>query len=146
MDDITTRTIIIAVNIFITIAIVSLVTITFFQMKEIYGVVATTDTSIYNKFDDIYSMYHGKEETGIGLLNALKKYEDSKEQKVIITYNGYQEVRNELKENEREVVKLKELMKQGKDYNFEDRYNVTVSEIDNEILNIDFSRVIQVKK
>ncbi len=146
MDDITTRTIIIAVNIFITIAIVSLVIIMFFQMKEIYGVVATTDTSIYNKFDDVYSMYHGKVETGIGLLNTIKKYEDQTDNQVIIKYDGYQEIRDNLENDEREVVKLKELMNEGKEYSFEDKYNVTVSDGEDGTVIIDFNRTVQIKK
>ncbi len=146
MDDITTRTIVIAVNIFITITIVSLVIIMFFQMQEIYGIVATTDTSIYNKFDDIYSMYHGKAETGVGLLNTLKRYEEQPDDQVIITYDNYQEIRSKLGENEREVVKIKELMTEGKDYNFEDKYSVTVSDGEDGTVIIDFNRTVQVKK
>lgn len=146
MDDITTRTIIIAVNIFVTIAIVSLVIIMFFQMKEIYGVVATTDTSIYNKFDDVYSMYHGKVETGIGLLNTIKKYEDQTDKQVIIKYDGYQEIRDNLENDEREVVRLKELMSEGKEYSFEDKYKVTVSDEEDGTVIIDFNRTVQIKK
>lgn len=155
MDDITTRTIVIAVNIFVTIAIVSLVIVMFFQMREIYGIVATTDTSIYNKFDDVYSMYDGKVETGIGLLNTLKKYEDNKDVEVIITYpnssNIREEIANEnsnLSENEqiREVTYLKDLMKNNKTYNgltyrYEDKYNVTVSNGENQTVIIHFERI-----
>lgn len=145
MDDITTRTIVIAVNIFITITIVSLVIIMFFQMKEIYGVVAKTDTSIYNKFDDVYSMYHGKVETGIGLLNALKKYEDSTDGQVIIKYTGSDNIRKNLGPDEREVVRLKELMQKNKTfagikYRYEDKYDVTVTYEENGSITIDFNK------
>lgn len=147
MDDITTRAIVIAVNVFITITIVSLVVIMFFQMREVYGLVATTETSIYNKFDDVYSMYHGKVETGIGLLNTLKKYEDNNDPQIKITYDGYEQIRGKLNENEREAVVLKEKMNKRDGYSFEDKYNVTVSEDEDEPekIIIDYNRVVQVK-
>ena len=142
MDDITTRTIVIAVNIFVTIAIVSLVIIMFFQMREIYGVVATTDTSIYNKFDDVYSMYHGKVETGIGLLNTLKKYEDNNDTQVII--------REYVQANEkREVTYLKDLMKKnethkpggGHKFRLENKYDVIVEDNDDQTVTIRFQSI-----
>lgn len=147
MDDITTRTIIIAVNVFVTVAIVSLVIVMFFQMQDIYGVVASTDTSIYNKFDDVYSMYNGKVENGIGLLNTLKKYEDYKKQDIIIKYPKREEVLDDIKIlNIREVEFLKDLMKNQKSYEglnfkYEDRYNVVVTENDNGQAIIEYQRM-----
>jgi len=102
VDDISTRTIIIAVNIFITITIVSLVIVMFSQMGEIYGVVAETDTSIASRFDDIYSMYHGKVESGIGLLNTVKRFADDAEYdkygKIIINYTDDTYIREAIEE------------------------------------------------
>lgn len=146
MDDITTRAIVIAVNVFVTIAIVSLIIVMFFQMKEIYGVVVTTDTSIYNKFDDVYSMYHGKVETGIGLLNTLKKYEDNNDTQVIITYPNSANIRDEIKNKIREASYLKDLMQNNKEYKgikyrYEDKYNVTVSDEENGTVIINFERI-----
>jgi len=153
VDDITTRTIVIAVNIFVTIAIVTLLITMFLQMQEIYGTVVETDTSIYNKFDDVYSMYNGKVETGIGLLNTLKKYEEQPDEKVIIKYPDSDIIREyidyeNLYETEekniiREVVYLKELMKKEKvhsynekrgthEFRLENKYNVTVFENEQE--------------
>lgn len=155
MDDITTRAIVIGVNVFVTLAIVSLVIVMFFQMQEIYGVVASTDNSIYNKFDDFYSMYNGKVETGIGLLNTIKKYEDSNDKQVVITYPNSNKIRDEItnknlnlsEENKiREATFLKDLMKENKTYNgteykYEDKYNVTVSSEDNNIVTINFQKI-----
>lgn len=152
MDDITTRAIIIAVNIFVTIIIITLLTTMFFQMQDIYGVVIQTDTSIYNKFDDVYSMYNGKVETGIGLLNTLKKYEEYPDSQVIIKYPDESIIREyiegfNLYETEdrqiREVVYLKELMKAEEvhsqdekrgthKFRYENKYNVTVFENEQE--------------
>ena len=147
MDDITTRTIVIAVNIFVTIIIISLLVTMFFQMKNIYGAVAKTDTSIYNKFNEVYSMYHGKVETGMGLLNTLKKYEENTEIKITITYDGYEEIREKCKnEAKREVDELRKLMEKGTNYKFEDKYNVTVTNSEDGTVIVDFDRTVEAKK
>lgn len=139
MDDITTRTFIIAVNIFVTLTIVSIIIVMFFQMQDIYKVVSSTDTSIYNKFDDIYSKYNGKTVTGIGLLNALKSYESNTEYKVTIDYTDSKLIRNTLKESQREVEVLKAEMEKTKNnkksyFRYEDKYNVTVTEENGDFL------------
>lgn len=142
MENITTRTVVIAVNIFVTITIVTLVIVMFFEMQQIYGIVGSTDNSIYNKFDDVYSMYNGRIETGIGLLNTLKKYEDNNDSQVIITYPNSDNIRTEIENRNknssqsnqlREVEYLKDLMQTNKQYNgltyrYEDKYDVIVSE------------------
>ena len=154
MDDISTRTIIIAVNIFVTLIIVSIIIIMFGQMRNIYGVVGTTDTSIYNTFDDVYSMYHGKKVTGIGLLNAIKKYEDNT-QNIEVKYTGSSSVKEWTSNNNaREVDVLKGIMEKEKeylslhlgDYNYEDEYTVIVEEENNEeennnVIIIDFEKI-----
>lgn len=147
MDDLGVRAVIIGVNIFVTLTIVSLVIIMFFQMGNIYGMVASTDTSIYNKFDDVYSIYHGKVESGIGLLNTIKKFEQNPDQYVVIEYPGYQEVRDYLNgilnDSTRESVYLKQLMSGDENnpnistkYKYHDRYNITVEERDNGVVAI----------
>lgn len=150
MDDIATRTVIIGVNIFVTITIVTLVIIMFFQMQDIYGVVARIDTSLYNRFDDVYSMYHGKVETGIGLLNAIKRHEDNNDYLVVIQYPGSQQLRTEIEEynidksdneKKREATELKKLMEQGKQYRYEDKYDVTVSEGQDGMLIVEFIKI-----
>lgn len=134
MDDITTRTFIIAVNIFVTIAIVSIIVVMFFQIQNIYKVVASTDTSIYNRFDDIYSKYNGKTVTGIGLLNALKSFEESSDSEYVsIDYTDSADIRKDLTKDIREVDLLKKQMEENKDkekgtFKYENRYSVTVTE------------------
>ena len=164
MDDVAVRTVIIAVNIFVTITIVSLVVIMFFQMGEIYGTVASTDTSIYNKFDDIHSIYHGKVESSIGLLNAIKKFEENKDANVILTYPRYDKVREEVKaynegrqdENKmRESTYLKFILEKDTErlqslevtntlksyYKYEDRYEVTVEEHSDGIIEDKYTKI-----
>lgn len=127
MDEITTRVVVIGVAIFVTLSIVTIVIVMFFQMQEIYGIVATTDTSIYSTFDNVYSMYNGRTMTGLGLLNTIKKYEDKSQQKVLIKYPGSAEVKKYIEDTgSREVVYLKSLMEIGKQYKYETKYNVTV--------------------
>ena len=152
MDDMTTRVVIIGVNIFVTLTIVSLIIIMFFQMQDIYGLVDKIDTDLYSSFDDVYSMYDGKVETGIGLLNAIKKQEDIKNNNVIIKYPKSDKLREEIEnynldKNEnnkkREATELKKLMEQQKIYDgeifrYEDKYSVTVSEGQNGTLIVEF--------
>lgn len=156
MDDLGVRTVIIGVNIFITLTIVSIVIIMFLQMGEIYGLVANTDTSIYNKFDDIYSIYDGKVESGIGLLNTIKKFEENPDTYIVIEYPDSQNIRiaaagikDPASNNQmRESVYLKKLMlgeltnpNISTKYKYEDRYNVTVEQRDNGILVIRFTKI-----
>lgn len=154
MDDISTRAIIIGVNIFVTITIVSLLIVMFSQMGEIYGLVSTIDTSISSRFSDIYSMYHGRTETGVGLLNTIKTFEEDNEYQVVIRYPGDEAVREKLandnigrdeQEQKRESQYLKELIInntsiKGFTYEYEDRYDVTVYETEEGILEINFVR------
>ena len=156
MSDITTRTIIIGVGLFVTLTIVGLLVGMFGQMREIFGMVNKTDTSIKSQFEDIYSMYNGKVESGVGLLNTIKKFEDEKSwikinypQKNIITshmesyYIAYGK-------SLREAVCLKGLMENNKCYDrnlntapikYEDKYIVSVEVIEGGITQINFSKV-----
>ena len=154
MDDITTRTVIIAVNIFVTITIVTLIILSFFKLQDIYGLVRKTDTSIYNTFDNVYSKYNGKVVSGIGLLNALKSQEDSNEA-IVISYTGSNIITEELSKinanknddvKQRESAYLKQLMEEGKEYNYEDKYKGTVHENDDGKIVVDFERITKIAK
>lgn len=155
MDDITTRAVIIGVNIFVTITIVSLIIIMFFQMQDIYGLVSKTNTDLYSSFDDVYSMYDGKVETGIGLLNAIKRHEDNNDYRVIVKYPKSDKLREEIEnynidkqedEKKREATELKKLMEQneiydGEIFRYEDKYSVIVSEGQNGTLIVEFTKI-----
>lgn len=156
MDDSTTRVVIIATNIIVTMVIVTLIVLSFSQMKEIYGMVNKTDNSIYNKFNDIYSMYNGRVESGIGLLNTLKKYEEAEDEQIVIMYPNATEIRSEIKglnetrvryEQIREATYLKDMMKNNKTYNgitykYENKYNVTVTNGTNGKIIINFEKIV----
>ena len=148
MDDITSRTVVIAVGIFVTLMIITMLILTFTKMKDIYGTVSTTNTSIYEKFDDIYSMYNGKEENGLGLVNTIKKYESDTENKIIVNYpNKEAIVEKALSRGLRESEYLKSVMEKnengeqekinGIELRYQDKYRINVSE-DNEYKYINF--------
>lgn len=142
MDDITTRTIVIAVNIFITLAIVSVVIMMFFQMQDIYGIVAKIDTSIYTTFDNVYSMYNGRTMSGLGLLNTIKKYEDKTYQDITISYPGSNDIKEHVTSNHiREATYLKSLMETNSGYTYEKKYNVTVETSDDGQVTIKFDEI-----
>ena len=157
MDEIGVRAVIIGVNIFVTVIIITLLVFMFFQMGEIYGLVATTDTSIYNRFDDIYSIYHGKIETGIGLLNTIKKFEENPDSNIVIEYPDCENVRmakagiidETTNEQIRESVYLKKLMLGLRHPNiftifkYEDKYSISVEqdEFNKDILKIVFNKI-----
>lgn len=154
MDDITTRTVVIGVNIFVTLTIITLIVMSFFKMQEIYGQVKETDTSIYNTFDNVHSKYNGKIVSGIGLLNALKSQEDTNEA-IIINYTGSNVIRDELKrinankrdENKkRETTYLKGLMEKGEGYNYEDSYKGSVYESNDGTIVVNFDRITKIEK
>lgn len=73
MDNITNKAIIIAVGIFVTIAITSGILTSINEMKNIYQKVYETDTSITSRFSE-FDKYDGTEVTGIEFANAVKKY------------------------------------------------------------------------
>lgn len=148
MDDITSRTIVIAVGIFVTLTIITMLILTFTKMQDIYGAVSSTNTSIYERFDDIYSMYDQKEENGLGLVNTIKKYEGDTENSIIVNYpNKETIVQNALSLGIRESEYLKNIMEKnenkeqekinGVELRYQDKYIINVSE-DNEYKYINF--------
>lgn len=155
MDDVTIRAVIIGVNIFVTLTILTLLIVMFSQIQEIYGLVVEVDNSIYNKFDNVYSMYDGKIETGIGLINAVKRHEDNNEYSVIIKYPRCEELRAEINSHnlsnlptnqKREATELKLLMEQNKTYKgevfrYENKYTVTVTNGENETVIVEFIKI-----
>ena len=110
MDEISTRAIIIGVGLFVTMTIVTLFIATYTQVQNIYGIVINTNNSIYDMFSDIYSMYSGKTENGIGLLNTIKQYE--KDTKVVIEYINSESIRSEVSSmsKQKEADYLKNIM------------------------------------
>lgn len=113
MDNLTSKYIIFAVGLFITIIVSTMLFSTYGEVKGIYEGVSETNISIKDLYDDIHIQYHGTQQNGVDLVNTLKKYEGER----------YIEVKypNPIQENvvvfsgnrtEREVDILYELMKQ----------------------------------
>lgn len=132
MEDVTIKAIVIGVNIFVTLTILTIIIIMFSQMGQIYGIVATTDNSISSTFDNVYAMYDGRTMTGLGLLNTVKKYEGNTKPKVVVAYPGHATVKEHVLNNGtiRESVYLKQLMEIDSSYHYETKYNVSVDMID----------------
>lgn len=145
MDDNATRAIVIGVNVFVTITIVTIVMFMFFQMQEIYGVVAKTDNSIYSTFDNVHAMYSGRTMSGLGLLNTIKKYENQTYKEIVIQYPGSDRVQQYTADSGlREATFLKDIMQGsgeylGNNYSFEKQYLVQVEEISDEQVKIVFN-------
>lgn len=150
MEDVAVKAVVIGTSIFVTLVILSLVFVSFNQMKEIFSLVQDTDTSIHTEFDnyvDKYTAaYHNKKLTGVDLLNALKKAEQEEGVQVVVIYDGYSRVRAKANENgERESQYLKKLMAENKKlngirYRYQDMYNTTVQDVNNQIT-IRFSKI-----
>ena len=116
MKDVSMRAILVAVSIFVTMIIVTILFGSFNTIKEIYGTVNKVNNSIYDTFNDIYAMYNGKTENGIGLLNTIKKYEDN--DSVLVRYPQYQLIQGDsIATGKREVEYLKTLMENEEEYN-----------------------------
>ena len=73
MNEITNKAIVIAVGIFITVAITSGILISIDKMKEIYEKVYETDISLKNNFSE-FDQYDNTRKKGIDVANAINKY------------------------------------------------------------------------
>ncbi len=76
MDYMSNKALIIAVSLFITMAIASAVLYTVNQVTGVYKQVYETDTLIQNNFDE-FDAYDSAEKTELDLLNTAKKYKDN---------------------------------------------------------------------
>ncbi len=74
MSSITNKALVIAVGIFVTIAITSGILLTIGKMRDIYQNVYQTDISLSNKFSE-FDEYDGTEKTGLEVANTLNKYQ-----------------------------------------------------------------------
>lgn len=171
MDDMATRAIIIGVNIFVTITIVTLILMMFNELGGVYGLVKNTETSISSRFSDIYSVYNGKSESGLGLLNTLKKFEDEGVTPIVIIYPSSTEIKEYItnynigRKEENKITEsryLKIMMEKSKlsaenfknqygenydtlkligDFAYEDKYDVQVLETEQGLIMINYFRV-----
>ncbi len=139
MDALSTKVVIIAVSLFITVSIATALFAMFSQMKEIFGFVDETDTDIYSQFDNIYAMYDGRKDTGVGLLNVVKKYEYT-DQNIVVEYFKRDNIESVAEANgQRPSQKLQELMEgnkkfQGELFSYENKYDVKVYEYNGDII------------
>lgn len=132
MEDAATKAITIAVSLFVTLVIVSLVVASFGEIKQVFVLTKNTDISIHSQFENIYQIYDGKELNGMGLLNTVKKFEDDTDIVSSVEYPGKNNVLA-AKKDKRESEKLKEYLDSNKKekgiiYRYENQYRVEVKE------------------
>lgn len=85
MENSTNKAIVIAVGIFVTVAITSGILFSINEMKNIYSQVYETDTSITSRFSE-FDAFDGTVVTGVDVINAVKKYGNK------VKFNGYIEI------------------------------------------------------
>lgn len=92
MDEISSKYVLIAVGIFVTIIVLTSVLMAFNKTQEVYGLVKNTNISIKSRIDNIYAQYDGAKLNGVDLLNTMKKYgkddKDGNEDGVLVEYTG----------------------------------------------------------
>lgn len=150
MEWISGRSIYIGVGIFVVLAIATGVILSFNKVGEIYGRVATTQISIKDKFNNVYSMYSDASLNGVELLNTIKRYEDDKT--IVVNYIGRETILAVVDENstndnntetkllpisnsKREVTILKEFMEtKHLGFAYENMYSVKVEKDANKII------------
>lgn len=86
MDYITSKVFVIAVGILVTLTIVTGVIMALSSVNDVFDKVENTDTSIYDQYDNIYSMYSGSKLNTVGLLNTLRKYEEQEDVHVLVAF------------------------------------------------------------
>ena len=87
MDFMANKAIMIAVSIFITLAIASGVLMIINNIQLIYGQVYETDTSITNQFSE-FDKFDNSDLLGIDIENAIRKYQGNK----LVIINGPKEI------------------------------------------------------
>ena len=134
MEDSTIKALIIGTSITVTLVIVTLVFVSFNQMKEIYLLTQNTNTSIHSRLNEHIVAYNGERLNGMELLNMLKKYEDNPDSSVIIVYPKRAQVQS-LADTRglRESVCLKQIIENkervnGQLFKYEKQYRVTVTQ------------------
>lgn len=76
MDEISTRYIIIAVGIYITLIVLTSVIFVVNNVKDVFSVSNRTNISIQSRIDSIEDMYNGATLNGVDLVNAITRYEE----------------------------------------------------------------------
>lgn len=130
MDEISIKTILIGVSIFVTLVIFTVFFLVFGQMRTLYSDVNDIDTSIKSRVDNVYDKYNGAKQNGVDLVNAIRKYEDYDLVRVEYIHEGY-DSSPVLLEDEALADFLNEKMLEDNDYKYEHIFSVVVEKEDN---------------
>ncbi len=85
MGDNVNRALTLGVGIFVTLILVSGIITIFTQMRDIYGNVNKSNTSLLSSFDE-FSQYNYTEKTGLDVINCANKYYNK--DLVVVIYKG----------------------------------------------------------
>lgn len=89
MSFVTNKAFVIAVGIFVTVAISTGIIVVFSNVNVIYGNIDKLDVSLSSKFNK-FDMYNNTELTGLDMINTARKYANDKSVKVINGTTGEQ--------------------------------------------------------
>ena len=93
MDEISTRYIIIAVGIFITLIVFTSIMLVINNVGDVFSIVNKTNISIQSRIDSIENMYDGITTNGVGLVNTIAKYEN--DDNIKIEYPHIDDIEND---------------------------------------------------
>ena len=138
MNEITNKAIVIAVGVFVTIAITSGILLSINQMKDIYEKVYETDISIKNDFSE-FDQYDNTNKKGIDIANALNKYTmgEYASYVTILVSDSSVEVNN----NNTTIFWLDETKIENNDDIYSYNYNATLNIANDGRVTITFSRI-----
>lgn len=78
MDEIGSKALLLGVGIFVTLIIVTVIVLEFFQIEQIYKNVGEVDISFESQFDELNKFRDNNIFNGLDVKNYIKKYADNK--------------------------------------------------------------------
>ena len=137
MNTVTNKALVIAVGIFITIAITSAILVSIDLMRQVYSDVYETDINISSGFQE-FDEYDGTTKTGLDLLNALNKYYNSSNVKISVKNGG---ITSETQNMDAAIIELYDPEKTASpktQYNY--LYSCSINK-NNDIVTITFTKI-----
>ncbi|MNI59214.1 hypothetical protein D3C73_1143660 [compost metagenome] len=134
MDYISNKALVIAVGVFVTLAIASGVLYTISTIKDIYKGVNQTDISIKKDFKE-FDMYENTQFTGIGVYNTAKKYLKNG----LVTVNVVESTGTRAINNDVQIARIEDMLnKNTAPYKNDSKFNATYIEDDRGRITITF--------
>ena len=137
MNVVTNKAIVIAIRIFVTIAITSAILISIDLMRQVYSDVYETDTNISSGFQE-FDEYDGTQKTGLDLINTLNKYYNNSNVRVTVIRSGATFTNQNMNIDTINSYDPEETSSPKTQYN--DLYNCSVSRSNNDMIIITFRK------